>query len=166
MSGGAAGQPALQVEAPKIRRRLLQLQAQLPSCVAFVATPYQYGLARNLVGEIDDAQLLSQGKYLRHYGKAAFRTYIDRVALRAHAPALFGPFDGHRYARIESPAAADVPHRVFKPWILQQRHDLLLRTCVRRHLPLRKLDSYKRKGVTPGASIGQDRQCAPEVTPA
>src|SRR6202007_2570607 len=63
---------------------------------------------------------------------------------------LLGPFDGHCHAGIESPAAADVPHRVFKPWILQQRHGLLLSTCVRGRLPLRKtLQLYKRKGVTP-----------------
>jgi len=48
-----------------------------------VASPHQHGFARNLVGKIDEPQLLAYGQSLRYYCKAAFRPNIDRVIFRA-----------------------------------------------------------------------------------
>jgi len=53
---------ALKIQAPEIRRRLLEFQAEFPARAAFVAAPHQNGFARNLVDEIDQPQLLSHAK--------------------------------------------------------------------------------------------------------
>ncbi len=93
-----------------------------------MASPYQYGFARNLVDKIDEAQLLPYPKFPRHDSKAPFRANVDGVALRAQGLASIGPLNRYRHARIESPAAANTPHPGIKTCILQERHGRLLDT--------------------------------------
>jgi len=62
-----------------------------------VATPHQYGVARNLIREINEPQLLSYVETLRYHGKAAFCADIDRVTLRALVLARISPLDRHSY---------------------------------------------------------------------
>src|SRR5690349_6262176 len=81
----------LKVEAPKIRRGLLQLQPEFPARAAFAAPPHQHGFTRNLVRQIDEPQPLSHSEPPRHYSKAAFRANIDPVAFRAQALLPVGP---------------------------------------------------------------------------
>ena len=108
----------------------MQLQPEFPARPAFVTPPYQYGIAGNLVGKIDEPQLLSHLESLRYHGKAALRSNIDRVTFRTQALPLVGPPDRHRHARIEPPAAADVPQPGLKTHIPRERHGNLLSTGV------------------------------------
>jgi hypothetical protein len=62
-----------------------------------VAAPHQYGFARNLIGEIHEAQLLSHIETLRHNGKAPFRANVDRITFRVQVLAPIGPLDRHSH---------------------------------------------------------------------
>jgi len=128
---GAFGAPEklkgnLEIKSPEIRRRFQQFHAKLPSCRTFVSAPNDGCFAGNLVGEVDEAHLLSHAEALRHDGKAALWTDVLCVAHGAQNTTGFRPFNSHRNSRIETSRAANVPHSFFKANLFGKRHAFLL----------------------------------------
>src|SRR5713226_4276436 len=117
---------ALNIEAPKIRERLLHLQADLPACRAFMSAPNRNRFARTLVQQIYQTHPFSHRESFGQDGHASIATDISGVTLRTNRLAGVGPFDCHGHARIEAPGATDVLCPLLKFHVLRWGHVLFL----------------------------------------
>jgi hypothetical protein len=95
-----------------------------------MSTPYQNGLARDLIGKVDQPQPLSNSEALRNHGQAALWSNIHCIPFGSQASARIVPFHRHGHARIESPTAADMLHPGFKSHVVQKPHNGLLGTRI------------------------------------
>jgi hypothetical protein len=102
----------------------LQFQAQLPTFSAFVSAPYQNGIARILICEVKKPQSLPNDKSLRYDRQATLAANVCGVPFGTHLFPRIVPLDGHRHARVDTLAPANLAHpdpatHVFHPWVVE-----------------------------------------------
>jgi len=95
----AAHQP-LKLQIPKIRRRLLQLQPQLPPRSRLVPAPNQNCLALLLIHQINQRDQIAHRKLRRHNRHAPVRADIHGVPLGPPRLPLFLTLHRHLHSRI------------------------------------------------------------------
>jgi hypothetical protein len=105
---------SLEIQAPELLARVLQLEAKFPTAAAFVATPHQNRFAHILIRHVNQVQSLPDGKSLRHDREASFGADVDRVTLGVERTSGLCPGNGHRNARIQANSRADSLHPLFE----------------------------------------------------
>lgn len=90
----------LKFHSPKLRRRMHQLQPQLPTTPSLMPAPDQYRFRFSLIASILDPHLLPHRKSLRYYRQASLRADIHRIALCLVGRPAFRPLHSHLQPRV------------------------------------------------------------------
>ena len=108
----------LKLHSPKISRRPIQLQPELPTFPPLMPPPDQRRIRRFPVHAIHNPQFLPDWQPLFHNGHASLRTYVHSVCLRLQRLTAFFPFHNQFHARIQAhPRSNMLPARLFRQCI-------------------------------------------------
>src|SRR5208337_1473753 len=113
----------LKLHSPKIRRRALQLQSQLPTLPPLVPAPDQGCLRRFPAQRVRYHHFLTYSKSMANNRQAALWANIHGVTIRAPGLTVFLPLHPQIDARIQPDSRAHVPHIRYIADVVCQSHD-------------------------------------------